>query len=55
MHINIALIVFHSENAEFGVGGYYANNGSLPDNANLYWLNNFTTLESSYGIQQSNF
>ena len=48
------LIIFYSENAEFHVGDYYANNGLL-NNSNLYWLNNFTTLQSSYGIQQSNF
>ncbi|XP_019850070.1 PREDICTED: two pore calcium channel protein 1-like [Amphimedon queenslandica] len=36
------------KNAEFGVGEYYENNGSRPDDAHLYWLNNFTTLYSSY-------
>lgn len=41
-------IVSFSQDAAFGVGEYYENNGSIPDNPHLYWLNDFSSIERSY-------
>lgn len=41
-------IVSFSQDAAFGVGEYYKNNGSIPDNPHLYWLNDFSSIERSY-------
>ena len=38
-----------SEDALYGVGQYYSSNGSIQNDANLYWLNNFDSIGRSYG------
>ena len=40
----------HSVNASFGVGSYFSANDSSVASPNIFWLNNFQTLYSSFGI-----
>ena len=49
---HFSLPVECSEDAWFGVGQFYSNNGSVQDNPNVYWLNNFDTIGRSYGTEE---
>ena len=40
----------HSVNASFGVGSYFSANNSSVASPDVFWLNNFQTLYSSFGI-----
>ena len=46
---NHKILIFYSVNASYDVGTYYSGSSNSTENANLYWLNNFDDLWSSYG------
>ena len=48
--VPILMLTICSLNASYGVGSFYQGNSTTDATPDVYWLNNFETLYSSFGM-----